>query len=242
MTDPNFLLFFRGLARHAPGTEQATLRALRACDLPDDPVVWDLGAGTGASTLVLAEALDAPIHAVDLLAPSLEALATRAERRGLAGVETHQVDALQLDLEPESVDLMWCEGAIYTMGWRAALEAWTPALKTGGHLVVSDAVWGEAPTARTREFWASEYPGISTADEVVARADAAGFDMVEQFAIGADGWNEYYAPLLQRVTLVLDQSPSEELQKIAREVQREIEVYDRDPGGVDYTFFVMRKG
>lgn len=62
-----------GLARAAPGDDEATREALRRLGpLPADPRVLDLGCGPGRSTLALAAALPtARIEAVDLHAAFL---------------------------------------------------------------------------------------------------------------------------------------------------------------------------
>ena len=57
-------------------------------------------------------------------------------------------DMRQLDFEPASFDLIWCEGAAYIMGVEAALRAWRPLLKPGGRLALSEAAWLRPEPAR----------------------------------------------------------------------------------------------
>ena len=238
-----FLLFFRGLARNAPGTDEATLRALRCCELPREPVVYDMGAGTGSSALVLAEALQSRVVAVDLLSQSLGELTTRAQRRGIDSlIEARQADILELEVEPGSVDLIWCEGAIYAVGWEAALTTWRPWLGDDGYLVVSEAVWAAGPRApQAVEFWERGYPQIGTAEDVGTRVRDAGFDVVETFVLEAQGWDDYYDPLRQRTSLVLQSDRADsDVGDVAREVQREIAIRDDYGSSVDYQFFVLR--
>lgn len=238
-----FLLFFKGLARNAPGDDVSTLRALEACDLPDHPVAYDLGAGTGSATLVLAEHLQTVVHAVDQIDQSLEALRTRAERRGIAElVETSEADFMLLDLEPESVDLIWCEGAIYSVGWKDALTGWRTWLRPRGYLVVSDAVWAtDDPPEEALQFWSREYPEMSTATALSALAREHGFEVVETFAAGPQAWAEYYEPLAQRVALVLSSNAAPEMQSVAEAVNEEIRMWEEYGEAVDYQFFVLRR-
>jgi serine/threonine-protein kinase HipA len=238
-----FRLFFKGLARHAPGTDPATLRALGACDLPERPVVYDLGAGTGSSTLVLVEELQAGVVAVDLMEESLQALQTRAERRGIDSlVTTLQADFMKLDIEPESVDLIWSEGAIYSVGWEAGLLSWRRHLRRGGFLVASDCVWlTDEPADEAAEFWAHEYPGMSTTQDHLERARDAGFDIVETFELPRDAWADYYGPLRQRAALVLGSDAAEDMQEVARGVTEEIRIWEEHGHAWNYVFFVLRR-
>ena len=238
-----FLLFFRGLARHAPGADEATLRALELCELPDAPVVYDFGAGTGSSTLVLAEALQSEVVAVDLLARSLDEAVTRAERRGIEEwVETLQGDFMELDIEPGSVDLIWSEGAIYSVGWERALEAWAEHLTDGGYLVASDAVWvDDRRPDDALEFWNREYPAMKTEDEIRALATSKGYEVVATFELPAHAWSDYYGPLAQRVALVDSSDPSDEMREVVDAVREEIDVWETHGHVVDYVFFVLRR-
>lgn len=238
-----FLLFFRGLARHAPGSDEATLRALAECELPTDPVVYDFGAGTGSSTLLLAEQLQSKVRAVDQLPRSLEELQVRAERRGInEWVETVEADFNNLDLEPKSVDLIWSEGVIYMPGWDAALRDWRPYLREDGYLVVTDAVWvtDERP-AEAVEFWSHEYPDMTTVPELAQKARDAGFDVVDTFELPRGAWADYYGPLAQRAALVLSSDPADEMREIAETVQTEIRIWEEHGHAVNYVFFVLRR-
>ena len=74
---------FAGMIRFGPGSERSTRKALSLLPpLPDTGTVLDLGCGTGASTLVLADVLNRPVLASDVNPASLEALQTRARAAG----------------------------------------------------------------------------------------------------------------------------------------------------------------
>lgn len=91
MTEPSprfweiFFEVFEDLPRQGPGSRACLIRALQSCsELPASPAVLDLGSGTGASTLQLAELTGGSIVAVDNHAPSIERLRAIAEERGLS--------------------------------------------------------------------------------------------------------------------------------------------------------------
>lgn len=101
--------------RQGPGSERTTRTALRQTGLIGHQglKVADIGCGTGASTLVLAKDLDAKITAVDFLPNFLEALEQRADAKGLSErIETRAQSMDALTFEPESLDMIWSEGAI----------------------------------------------------------------------------------------------------------------------------------
>jgi serine/threonine-protein kinase HipA len=241
MTDA-FLQFFSGLARHAPGNDDDTLRALRACDLPDAPNVLDMGCGTGSSALVLAENLRGTVTGVDLIAPSLRTLAERAERRGLENVQTLEANYLELDLEPESVDLIWSEGAVYAVGWEAALDAWLSLVAPGGYLVFTDCVWvTDDPPAEAVAFWNAEYPGMTNEDELVALAERRGLEVDETFEMNRAGWIDYYGPIRQRTELFGASKTSDEMAEVVESMQHEVDTFEQHGHSWNYVFFVLRK-
>ncbi|MBL4556218.1 MAG: class I SAM-dependent methyltransferase [Rhodobacteraceae bacterium] len=73
-------------ARQGPGSDAATRLAVTLSGLRGKPglSVADIGCGTGASTLVLADELDARLTAVDFLPEFLQVLAAAAARAGVA--------------------------------------------------------------------------------------------------------------------------------------------------------------
>lgn len=238
-----FQLFFRGLARHAPGTDDDTRRALGACELPDAPNVLDLGAGTGSSTLVLAEELpQGHVTAVDLMSDSLRTLRERAERRGLTNVETLHRDFLELSAPEESVDLIWSEGSIYAVGWERALDAWTPLLAANGHLVATDCVWTtDDRPAEAVEFWNAEYPEMGTVDSLVETLESHGYTVVETFELDRTGWLDYYGPIRQRAQLFGSSNPAEDMAQVIDGMNREVEMFEEHGHAWNYAFVVARR-
>jgi len=191
--------------RLGPGNETMTRRALDLTGLDATQAlrVADLGCGTGASTLVLAEALpQAQITAVDLHPAFLERLHQRAAAAGVANridAVTASMDALPAPVQP--FDLLWSEGSIYTVGFAEGLRAWRSLLKPGGMVAVSEITWTtrERP-AEIDVHWRREYPGIATAAEKVAVIAACGYTPLGFFLLPPTCWMEsYYQPMLDRL-------------------------------------------
>ncbi|HUE88532.1 MAG TPA: class I SAM-dependent methyltransferase [Vicinamibacterales bacterium] len=82
--------------------------------------ILDVSCGTGAQTLVLARHLPARFVAIDNHAPVVEELNRQARALGLADRIDARVGGMrQLDFAPGSFDVIWCEGAIFVIGFEA---------------------------------------------------------------------------------------------------------------------------
>ena len=201
-----FMSLHEGLPRQSCGSAASTLRALSMVEdkLPGAPRVADLGCGPGSSVIPLATALpEAHFRAMDLYAPFIDELGLRASKAGVAD----RIDASIGDMmdplgDASTLDLIWCEGAIYNVGVEAALRQWTKYLTPEGAIVFNEAIWltpqAERPAPLT-EFW-SEYPGMTDDAGVRAAITSAGYRVIDCFDLpDADWWDEYYSPLEQRL-------------------------------------------
>lgn len=244
MSDDAFFQLHGGLLQEGPGSDDATREALRRLGpLPAGARVLDLGCGPGRQTLALAEALGAPITAVDLHQPFLDALAERAAARGLAHlVRTRRADFGALDEAPGSVDLIWSEGAIYHLGWAEGLRRWRPLLRPGGRIAATELSWlGEARPPEAAAFWAAAYPTMGTVASNTAAAEAAGFAVIDTFALPAAAWWNYYGPLRARAEALREAAASDpDLAGAIAETEREIGLFERDPGSYGYVFYLLR--
>lgn len=247
MPDPSVEALFRlhaGLPRQAPGSDACTLEALRRLPpLPSMPTVVDLGCGPGRATLVLAQELATPIIAIDLHAPFLDELSASARARGLAHlVDARQGDMGALNLAPGSVDLIWCEGAIYNIGFGAGLERWHPLLKPNGLVALTECAWLTAdPPAEAAAFWAEAYPTMAGIEENARTAERAGYEALDRFVLPPSAWwDEYYEPLSQRAGALRPNADPALLEAIEA-TGREIDSYRRHGRAVAYVFYLLRR-
>ena len=114
----------RGLDRKGPGDSDFSLKILsNLSTLPLKPRIADLGCGSGASALLLAQYYQSPVMAVDSSSVFIDELKTRAKQLGLEHliIPTHG-DMAKLDWSVGSVDLLWSEGAAYNLGFEQALK------------------------------------------------------------------------------------------------------------------------
>ena len=234
--------------RQGPGSDEETRRALELTRLGgvEGLRVADIGSGTGASTLVLARQLPGPrITAVDLFPEFLEVLEEQARAAGCSEqIETLAASMDALPFAPESLDLIWSEGAIYNMGFGAGLKAWKPFLRPGGVLAVSEITWLHPdPPEEIREHWNAEYPEIATAAEKIAILERAGYDLLGYLVLPPDNWiDNYYAPTEARMPAFLKRHAGmPEAEELAAMGRQEADLYRRYQDWFSYGFYVARK-
>jgi len=237
----------RAGARQGPGSTDETRRALDLTRLVEEAElqVADIGCGTGASTLVLAgECLAAQITAVDLFPEFLDVLDERARAAGCAKhIEPLEASMDALPFENESLDLIWSEGAIYNMGFRAGIDAWKPFLRPGGVMAVSEITWLRPdPPEEVCAYWNAEYSEIATASEKIAILECAGYDLLGYFVLPPTSWvDTYYAPTEERIPAFLERHAHHpDAREVVEMERREAALYERYREWYSYGFYVAR--
>jgi SAM-dependent methyltransferase len=236
--DPLFFALHSGLAHEAPGRREDTLRALALTGLSGPLQVLDAGCGPGAASLALLAALpEAHVTAIDLHPPFVEAARAAAEAAGVADRVTALVaDMAAPPVAPGALDLVWSEGAAYSVGVETALAAWRPLVVPGGRLAFTEAVWLTAtPHPDARAFW-EEYQEMTDAAGTRARAARAGWRVTDDFVLPEAAWDAYYRPLEARVDALA--ALHGEDHPVIAEHRREIALRRAHPDDYGYAFFV----
>ncbi len=240
-----FFEVFEPLPRQGPGSLACTERALALCkDLPAEPRILDLGCGSGAQTLHLAALTRGSIVAVDNHPPFVERLRARLDDGLAARVDARVADMTALDLEPESFDLVWSEGALYNLGLERALPLCAGLLKPGGHLAFTDAVWrtDHAP-ADVRAAFSPEYPSMGTAQDVLSLLQRDGWATEGHFNLpDATWWDEFYTPMEQRFEVLRSKYAQDaEALAVLSELAAEPQMHRDSAEHYGYDFFVARR-
>ena len=249
MSDPRYMeVFFQihdGLPREAPGDEASARRALAALgDLPPEPLVLDLGCGPGAATPLLARETGGHVVGLDLHGPFLREVGRRARQAGVGS----RVHAVHGNMEgppfaPATFDLVWSEGALYSVGFGRGLGIARDLLRPGGHLVASEAVWlVSEPPEEIRRWWQGEYPAIAPVSATLDAVAASGLSVLEHFALPASAWWEYYDPLQARLAELRQRHTGDAFAlEVLEEARVEADMYRRFGWSYGYELFICRR-
>lgn len=246
-------IFDPSLPRLGPGDDASTTRALNALlaatsrrEGAAGPIrILDVGCGNGAQTLCLAQRADVSILAVDNHQPFLDELHRRAAAAGVsARIETALRDMQSLTAGDGPFDLVWSEGALFVMGFGEGLAACHNLLPAGGGLAASELAWLlPDPPDDCRQFWAEEYPAMTTIAENLAMIERCGYEVIDHFIQPESAWwRPFYHPLEQRCALLRERyaADAEKLAMI-ESVQREIDVHRRYAGYWGNVLYVLRR-
>lgn len=233
--------------RQGPGGDDETRLAVALSRLKGKPnlKIADIGCGTGAATLILAQELDAHITAVDFLPQFLEKLERAAAKAGVADRITTLAQSMEaLSFQEAELDAIWSEGAIYNMGFAAGIAAWKPFLKPGGILAVSELTWltSERP-AVLQAHWDAEYPEVATASAKIALLEKHGYSPIGYFVLPEHCWlDNYYRPMQGRFSEFLEaHGHSDAAQAIVAAEGAEIDLYERNRAFVSYGYYIAQK-
>jgi SAM-dependent methyltransferase len=219
-------------------------RVLALLDLSPVARVIDVGCGKGELLARVAERYGASGVGIDTNGEFLREARARVESRapGVA-IDLREVDFAKYDDAPGAFAAGFCIGATHACGgYRAALRALARLVRPGGHVVVGEGYWRQAPSA--------EYLKIldATFDELGDHAENAmlGFEegLVPLYAAASsrDEWDHYeglYARAIERhVAEHPDDPDASEMTKRIRKWRRAYLEHGRDTLGFGLYVFV----
>ena len=197
-------------------------------------------------TLTLASLTTGSILAVDSYPVFIEELRQQLSSRGYLDRVSAQVgDMKALGLPPASFDLVWCEGALYVLGFEAGLRTLRPLLRGPGLVVMTEAVWlrplEEVPPD-VRAFWAEAYPAITDVEGNLGLARRAGFTPLDHFTLPEDGWTAYVDPLERQMNEVLARHPRDpDAEEAAKAERHEFAMFRENLRWFGYEFFLLQR-
>lgn len=236
----------KGNKRQGPGGDVQTRLALELSGLDRSKplIIADVGCGTGSSTVMLAENLNASIVAIDLFESFLDVLSEEAQKRGIADkIKTLACSMEDLPFDEQSLDAIWAEGAIYNMGFERGVEYFKRFLKPGGILAASEITWlTEERPEEIQRHWDAEYPEIATVSDKVKILEQHGYSLKGYFPLPSSSWlDNYYVPLENTFAGFLSKHDSDDARVIVDAEHSEIALYRRYSAYYSYGFYIAQK-
>ena len=238
--------FFSTTERQEPGSPEVTLKALSFIDnLTDKSLIADIGSGTGGQTAVLAAHAPGHIIGLDSFPGFIDRFNRNAEKLNLQNKMEGIVGSMDnLPFQPEELDLIWSEGAIYNIGFKRGLNEWRKYLKPGGYLAVSESSWlTEKRPAEIHAYGTKVFPEMDTIPNKVAQVLKAGYTPAATFILPAACWTEhYFAPLGKAAELFLSKHAGNKTAEELVAFQRYDEaLYRKYKEFYGYVFYIAKK-
>ncbi len=232
-----------GIERQGPGDTNYSNHILSLIkDLPVNPRIADIGCGTGAGTLFLADRFKSKVRAVDFSREFLDELEDRAKQRGLERlVETIECDMGNLDWESGTIDLLWSEGAAYNITFGGALKAWRPLMAFNGIAVISEMNYFTSDVPEPAKiFMQNAYPAIKTEPENADIINSSGFEVLGIHRLPSNAWwDNYYGPLRNNIDSFKN-SNDDIMQSVISETEKEIKFFEEYEEFYGYSFYIMK--
>lgn len=232
-----------GLERQGPGDIDVSEYILKQLPkLPPNPRIADIGCGAGAGALFLAKKYQSVVKAVDFSREFLDQMMHRARLQGLEElIDPIECDMARLDWESETIDLLWSEGAAYSITFEGALKAWRPFMAANGVAVISEMNYfsNDVPQS-VRQSMKNIYPGIKTESKNVEIITAAGFESLAVHRLPSEAWwSNYYDPLRENLEALKD-TGDDMMQAVIKDTQAEMTFFKEHEKDYGYTFYIMR--
>ncbi|WP_062175931.1 class I SAM-dependent methyltransferase [Dysgonomonas macrotermitis] len=238
--------FFLNTERQGPGSPEATLKALSFIDnLTDKSLIADIGCGTGGQTMVLAQQAPGQITGFDIFPSFIDRFNSNAKELNLQDRVKGIVRSMDdLPFQNEGLDLIWCEGAIYNIGFERGLNEWRKFLKPGGYIAVTESSWfTKKRPAEIEHYCMPHFPEMNTISNKIAQIEKAGYMPVATFILPETCWTDhYFTPMIKAQEMFLDKYAGNRMAEEFVELQRyDAEIYHKYKEFYGYVFYIAKK-
>lgn len=237
--------YFSNTERQGPGNPEETLKALDFIEgLTQKSKIADIGCGSGGQTMTLAQNTPGEIIGVDAWEGFVDRFNQNAKInhfqnrvKGIVG------DMNKLPFKEEEIDLIWCEGAIYNIGFEEGLNRWRKFLKQGGYIAITENTWfTEERPAEIQDFWNEIYPEIDTISSKVDQMQKAGYLPVATYMVPESVWMDYYAWQKPRQESFLRKYPGNKTaEEFIASQRHEAQLYEKYKAFYGYMFYIGKK-
>ncbi len=151
---------------------------------------------------------------------------------------------LEMDFDPNSFDIIWSEGALYSMGFQNGLKRCRQLLKDGGYLAVTELVYiAPDPPISVVQYFESEYPDIKDVKSNVELIQNEGFHLLSNFTLSESSWlDNYYLPIEKELPHFIKKYQNNQVALGVFEFfQKEVDSYKKYAKYYGYEFFIVKK-
>ena len=203
---------------------QYTRKAFKMLPEIENPVILDIGCGTGVATLELARLSGGRVVGIDIDETALDSLKQKVEHAGLANrMKTVHSSMTDMQFRDNSFDIVWCEGAIYVIGFDEGLRSWRRFIRPKGFLVV--------------------HARIVDVEKRLDSIPTHGYSLLNRFTVSKEAWwDDYYGPMENLVDGLRHryQNYPDALTMLDK-VQKEVDEFKSNPEYHGSVFYVMQK-
>ena len=241
-----FYELFEALPRCGPGDNASTRRAFNIIPtLPKQPLILDIGCGTGAQTIELAKISHGKIIALDNHQVFLDKLMETAKDEEVTeNIIPKNMSMLEMDFNENTFDLIWSEGVLYFMGFQNGLRRCHQLLKNNGYLAVTECVYlSSDPPAPVIQYFEREYPDIKSLKGRIELIQNEGFSLISHFTLPESSWfDSYYLPMEEELSRLNKKYQANKIALgIFKGMKDEINFYREYSDFYGYEFFIMQR-
>lgn len=203
---------------------QYTRKAFKILPKLENPVVLDIGCGTGVVTMELARLTGGRVVGIDIDQLALDKLDQKIEQAKLfKQIKTVNCSMQDIQFKDNSFDIIWCEGAVFVIGFENGLKEWRRLMRPMGFMV-----------------WHARIIDIEKRTDLI---QASGYALLDKFIVSKESWwDEYYGPLQSMIEGLRHkyQNDAGILAQLGNE-QKEVEEFKNNPEYHGSVFYVMQK-
>ena len=240
---PDYLRTYARQEYLTPGAAETVELIAEAVRPSEGALLLEVAAGKAEAACTLAGRFACRVLAVELYDPFVQYAAAKAWHWNLRDLVTVlRADGRRLPVRPAACDVGYCIGAPSIVGLEPCLVEMARAVRPGGHVIVSDAVWRtkpERPLGPEWEWLADAEPKLS-AGEYAAALEAAGLRVERVRLHERSAWEAYWRPMLRVAEEAKTLQPADIL--FADEVESGVELERRAvEAWLDYATFIARR-
>lgn len=203
---------------------QYTRKAFKILPHLENPVVLDIGCGTGVVTMELARLTGGRVVGIDIDQLALDKLNQKIEQAKLSKqIKTVNCSMQDIQFKDNGFDIVWCEGAVFVIGFENGLKEWRRLIRPMGFMV-----------------W---HARIIDLEKRTALIQASGYTLLDKFIVSKESWwDEYYGPLQSMIEGLRHkyQNDAGILAQLENE-QKEVEEFKNNPEYHGSVFYIMQK-